>query len=136
SVDAAGVDVDLVGIGAWHIERMDAAVFAKRVFCHAGVERVGGQIVLAAEQFEIFRRHDQVENSFLGADRTIADRDGVEIRGDAKAHAPAVTAALVIVRHWLTSATFLSDVVTTRLRLGRTGRTGPDRARARAARDA
>ena len=40
-IDAACVDVDLVRIRAWHIERMDAAVSAERVLGHASVKRVG-----------------------------------------------------------------------------------------------
>jgi hypothetical protein len=40
-IDAARVDVDLVRIRAWHIERMDAAVLAERMLGHASVKRVG-----------------------------------------------------------------------------------------------
>ena len=40
-IDAARVDIDLVRIRAWHIERMDAAVPAERVLGHASVKRVG-----------------------------------------------------------------------------------------------
>src|SRR5262249_18300331 len=51
-VEAARVDVDLVGIGARHVERMHAAVPAEGVLGGAGVELVGGEIVLAAEELE------------------------------------------------------------------------------------
>ena len=47
-VETARIDVDLVGIGARHIERMNAAGGAERVLRGAGIEPVGGQRVLAA----------------------------------------------------------------------------------------
>ena len=40
-IDAARIDVDLVRLRTWHIERMDAAVLAERVLGHASVKRVG-----------------------------------------------------------------------------------------------
>lgn len=40
-INAARVDVDLVRIRTWHIERMDAAVLAERMLGHASVECVG-----------------------------------------------------------------------------------------------
>src|SRR5882724_9622379 len=46
-VEAAHIDVDLVRVGARHIERMHAAMLAEGVLRHAGVERVGGEIGLA-----------------------------------------------------------------------------------------
>src|SRR6266545_7280674 len=61
-VDAARVDVDLVRIGPRHVERMDAAHLAERVLRDAGVERVGGEIIPAAEKLEALRRHDQVQD--------------------------------------------------------------------------
>ena len=40
-VNASHIDVDLVRIRAWHIERMNAAVLAECVLGNASVERVG-----------------------------------------------------------------------------------------------
>src|SRR6516165_9067104 len=40
-VNASHIDVDLVRIRAWHIERMDAAVLAECVLGNASVERIG-----------------------------------------------------------------------------------------------
>jgi hypothetical protein len=94
-IDAACIDVDLVRIRAWHIERMDAAVPAERVLGHASVKRVGRKIIFAAEQLEPLWWHDQMDDALLGADRAIADDDRVEIGSDAKAHALTVTAAFV-----------------------------------------
>ena len=48
AVEAAHIDVDLIGIGARHIERMNAAGGAEGVLRGAGIEAVGGQRVLAA----------------------------------------------------------------------------------------
>src|SRR6266545_4355573 len=74
-VDAARVDIDLVRIGTRHVEWMDAANLAEGVLGHAGVERVGGEVIPAAEKLEALRRHDQMQDSLFGADRAVADRD-------------------------------------------------------------
>src|SRR5262245_39817656 len=74
---------------------MDAAVLAERMLGHASVKRVGHQIIFAAEQLEPFWWHDQMDDALLGANRAVAEDDGVEIGSDAKAHALTVTAAFV-----------------------------------------
>jgi hypothetical protein len=89
-VEAAHVDIDLVRIGARHVERMNPAVFAKRVLCRLGVELISCQIILTADKLEALRRHDEVEKSLLHADRTITISDMIKICGDAKAHATAM----------------------------------------------
>src|SRR5437764_3126825 len=48
-VDAARVDVDLIRIRARHVERVHAAMFAKRMLRRSGVELVRRQIILSAE---------------------------------------------------------------------------------------
>jgi hypothetical protein len=55
-----------------------------------------------------------VDNALLGADRAVAENDGIEIGCDAKAHALAVTAAFVS-----------SQLI--HCRLGRTNRTASGR---------
>src|SRR5579859_189363 len=40
----------------------------------AGVEGVGGQVVAAADEHELIRRNDQVQETGLGADRAVAVR--------------------------------------------------------------
>src|SRR5262245_4895197 len=40
-VNASHIDVDLVRIRAWYIERLDAAVLAECVLGNASVERIG-----------------------------------------------------------------------------------------------
>src|SRR5262245_30908442 len=47
-IETADIDVDLVGIGARHIEGMDAADRAEGVLRRAGVELISGQCVRAA----------------------------------------------------------------------------------------
>ena len=95
AVEAARVDVDLIGVRARHVERMDAAGLAERMLGGAGVELVGGQIVFAAYQFELLGRHDEMQKALLGAHRAIAIRDAAEIGGDRKTHPAAVAAAFV-----------------------------------------
>jgi hypothetical protein len=72
AVEAAHIDIDLVGIGTGHVERMNAAGGAERMPRRAGIETIGGERVFAAEQFELLRRHDQMQKPLLGADRAIA----------------------------------------------------------------
>src|SRR3954453_7380702 len=71
-VETAGVDVDLAGVRARHVEGMNAAMLAERVLRRLCVEFVGGEVVLAADELEALRRDDQVQNSLLDADRAIA----------------------------------------------------------------
>ena len=93
AVEAANVDVDLVRVRARHVERMNAAGGAEGVPRRAGVEPVSGQGIGAAQKFELLRRDDQMQQAFLGADRTIAVGDARKIRGDAKPHPAAMTTA-------------------------------------------
>lgn len=99
AVETAHIDVDLIGIGARHVERMNAAGGAEGVLRRAGIEAVCRQHLLAAEQFELLRRHDEMQESLLGADRAIALGDAVEIGGDAKAHPAAMATAIVGLWH-------------------------------------
>src|SRR5262245_2978909 len=92
-VEATDIDVDLVRVRARHVERMNAAVPAERVLRRFGIELVGGQIVLAADELEAFRRDDQVQNSLLGADRTIAIDHRCEVGGGERTHVSAVSTA-------------------------------------------
>src|SRR6516225_283000 len=72
AVETERVDCDAVRLRARHIERVHPAMQAKCVLGHTRTECIGGQRVLAAQQFEIFERHGQVEDAFLGAHRAIA----------------------------------------------------------------
>src|SRR5438309_11660379 len=56
-VEAARIDVDLVRVGARYVERMHAAVLAEGVLRDPGVERVGGEVVAAAQELEPLGRH-------------------------------------------------------------------------------
>src|SRR5579864_7718857 len=67
TIETANVDVDLIRIGARNVERMDAASRAEGVLGRAGVELISRQRILAAEQFERVRHHDEVQKALLGA---------------------------------------------------------------------
>ena len=71
-VEAADVDVDPVRVRAGYVERFDAAGFAERVFGCAGVEGVGREVFCAACDAEFLRRHDEVQEARLRAQRAIA----------------------------------------------------------------
>src|SRR5262245_26439611 len=78
---------------------MNAAHLAEGVLRGAGVKLIGREIVLAADQLELLRRHDQMQEPLLAADRAIAIGDAVEIGGDAETHPAAMTAAFVGLCH-------------------------------------
>src|SRR5579872_1844381 len=90
--ERAEIDADFVGIGARHVERMNAANRAKGMLRRAGVEAVGGKRILAADELELLRRHNQMQKAFFPADRAVAVSDARELGCHAKAHAAAMTA--------------------------------------------
>ncbi len=94
-VETAHVDINLIGVGARNVKRMNAAGGAKRVLGDAGIKPVCGQRLFAAQKFERLRRHDEMQKSFFGADRTIAFGHARQIRGHTKAHASAMAPAFV-----------------------------------------
>lgn len=86
TVKAADVDVNFVRVRAWDVKRMNAAGRAERVLGRAGVEPIGGQRIAAAQELELLRRHDQMQEALLGADRAVAAGDARKIRGHTKPH--------------------------------------------------
>jgi hypothetical protein len=74
---------------------MHAAHFAERVLRNLGVELIGGQVVLAADQLELLGWHYEVQEALLAAQRAIAIGDAVEVRCNAETHPAAVTTAFV-----------------------------------------
>ena len=72
TVKAARIDIDLIGVGTRNIKRMNAASGAKSVLRDTGIESIGRQRILAADQLERFRRHDEMKKTFFAADRAIA----------------------------------------------------------------
>ena len=80
---------------------MDAAGCAKGVVRNAGVELVGGEVVGAAFEVEVFARHDEVQEAFLGADGAVALRGEGEVAGDAELDAPTMAAAAVGFEHFV-----------------------------------
>ena len=71
-VEAPGVDCNSVGLGTRYVKRVHPAMRAEGVLGDAGTEGIGGQRVLAAEQFEILRRYRQMEDALLRADGAAA----------------------------------------------------------------
>src|SRR3954452_10615997 len=96
-VEAAGVDAEILRIGAGNVEGVDAAMAAEGMLRDAGIESIGGEIVLAAQQFELPGRDANVKDALLGADRAVAFPYGrlPQVDSDAKPHPAAMAAALV-----------------------------------------
>jgi hypothetical protein len=67
-------------------------MLAEGVLRRLGVEFVGREVVLAADELEALGRDNQVQNSLLDADRAIAI-DHRKIGRDTEAHATAVAPA-------------------------------------------
>jgi len=81
-VEAANVDAEFVRVGSRHVEGMNAAMAAECVLGGQRVELVGGELVLAAQQLKMFRRDDEMQKTFFGADRTVALDDVRQVGGD------------------------------------------------------
>src|SRR4051812_42602034 len=65
AVETMGVDVDLVRVGARHIERLDAAHFAEMMLGDPGVELIGREIAFALKQIELLGWHIRCQMPFL-----------------------------------------------------------------------
>ena len=89
---------------------------------HAGAEGVGRQRVLAAQQFEIFRRDGEVEDALLRADGATALLQQIQIDPGAEADSAAMAAALTVFKHWLHLFSRLSARKLRRMALRPTGR--------------
>ena len=59
--EAADIDTDAIRVGARDVERFDAAVGAETVPGDAGIEGVGGEVILSLQEVEAGGGHDQVE---------------------------------------------------------------------------
>jgi len=68
-------------------------VLAEHVLRDPGVEPVGREIIIAADELELISRHDQMQKSFFGTDRAIAVRDPIKIGADSESHPPAMASA-------------------------------------------
>ena len=82
-----------VRVGSRHIESVNTAMAAECVLGGPRVELVSGELVLAAQQLKMFRRDDEMQKTFFGADRTVALDDVRQVGGDAKSNPPAMAAA-------------------------------------------
>src|SRR5262249_49454255 len=95
SVETPDVDIDLVRIGARHVEARDPTGRTEMMTSGARAELIGRKRILAREELESIRRHDQMKETLLRADGTVALGDAVELGAYAKANATAVAATLV-----------------------------------------
>src|SRR6516165_6108971 len=102
-VQATDIDVDLIGIRARNVKWMNTAGGAKRVLRNAGIEAIGRQCILAGDELERIRRHDEMQKAFFAADRAVALRHPRQIRGDAEAHTATMAAAFIAMRHYSSS---------------------------------
>jgi hypothetical protein len=75
-VEAASVDAEILRIGAGNVEGVDAAMAAEGMLRDAGIEAIGGEIVMAVQQFELPGRDANVKDALLGADRAVAFAHG------------------------------------------------------------
>ena len=116
-VEAAGVDAEILRIGAGNVEGVDAAMAAEGVLRDAGIEAIGGEIVMAAQQFELPGRDANVKDALLGADLAVAFAHGrlLQIDADAKPHPAAMAAALVCLQHFATPYSHAYDALPGRL---------------------
>ena len=60
-IEAIDVNANAIGMRTWHVERLDTTMAAEEVFGHAGIERIGLNIVLAIDEFEITAGHNQMQ---------------------------------------------------------------------------
>src|SRR5580700_5174898 len=68
-VEAAGVDAELVGVRARHVERVHAAGGAEGMMSRSGIEPVIRHLAIAPQQREIRRRDGDMQDAFFRADR-------------------------------------------------------------------
>ena len=91
-VETANVDAEFIRVGSRHIKGLNAAMAAECVLGGPCVELVSRELVLAAQQLETFRRHDEMEKALLGADRAVALGYVRQVGGDTKSNPPAMAA--------------------------------------------
>ena len=97
SVQAPHVDAEAIRIGARHVIRFAAAIFAEVVLGNAGVERIGSQRVCALNQAKCGRRNNQMKKPRALAHRTVAFmRLDIFRGGDLDDDGPAMTATGVL----------------------------------------
>ena len=92
-VKTAGIDGDAIRLRARDVKRVHSAMRTESVLRDAGLEGVGGQRSLAAQQRELLDRDRQVQDALFGADRTVALRQQIEIDPDPKPYPAAVATA-------------------------------------------
>src|SRR5579884_2403181 len=94
-LQAADVHVDLVGRRARNVVRSASANRAEVMLRDAGVEGVGDNSVIRAEQPEALTRHDPVQVTLLRTDRTVALDRFLELALDLERNLSAMTSASI-----------------------------------------
>ena len=99
---ASGIDAVAVRIGARDVKGFDAANRAKQVLRGAGVERIGGEKLRAAQQFEARFGDNEMKVAAFAADRAVAlSRLDLGGRFDFELHPAAMTPAEMFDEAWV-----------------------------------
>ena len=99
-LQAIGVDANAVRVGAWHIERFDAAMPAKIVPRDFGIKCVSLEVVFASHETKILLRHDHVQVTRLATNAAIAlICFNISRRVDFKTHTTTMTSAFMCWHH-------------------------------------
>jgi hypothetical protein len=93
SIEAANVDVHLVGVGTRSVEGVNAAMAAKVMLSGVRPKGVRRDGVGALQELEVALRHDEVKIPLLAADAAIALDSVARTNRDAIPYGTAVTAS-------------------------------------------
>ena len=78
---------------------MNAAMAAEGVLCRSGIEPIGRQLPLSAEQLEAVERHGKMQDALFRADRAVAFAYRAEIGPDAEPNSTAMAATMIGFEH-------------------------------------
>src|SRR5438046_637016 len=81
--------------GARHVKGVYAAIAAEGVLCRSGIEPIGRQLPLSAEQLEAVERHGKMQDAFFRAHRAVAFADRAEIGPNAEPNSTAMAASMI-----------------------------------------
>ena len=95
TIETSDIHIDFVRIGSRNIEGVYPAYAAEMMLRNLRVEFVRGEILSAGHEVEICRRHDQVNEALLYADRAAAEACGRQIPMNYESNSTAVTASFI-----------------------------------------
>ena len=72
---------------------------AEGVLCRSGIEPIGRQLPLSAEQLEAVERHGKMQDALFRADRAVTFADRAEIGPDAEPNSTAMAATMMSFEH-------------------------------------